>query len=281
MELCVRTFLELCMKKDLYYSDYYLKKLTGLNSYKDSLLESSFDTSTTVKSADRLVRQQLGFQAGIISTIKPGTYSNMWHIFALANVTGCPIMSVYPMVDGSLVNRDYMNVHIVPENVVQPDVAYLMWSHIQDANLHGFTPNHFVPLMPVNRDNVPNTTTSGQLSSSSLPPQAKGSSQKRNSSSDQSNNSSKKTRYQGSYAYSSHFSSLWTQEWPCIIASSKSKTYFHCTVCQRTVSCAKQGVRDVKVHMATALHQNNSKMMKTQKTLFQTCASQQNAQDKV
>jgi hypothetical protein len=115
--------MELCMKKDLYYDDAYLTKLTGLDGYKDSLLESSFDTSTTVKFTDKTSRQQLGFEAGVISTIKPGNYSNMWHIFALANVISCPITSVYPNFNGCLVNRKYMNVHIVPENVRQSDVA--------------------------------------------------------------------------------------------------------------------------------------------------------------
>ena len=37
----------------------------------------------------------------------------------------------------------------------------------------------------------------------------------------------------------------------------------------------------VKVHKATALPQNDLQVMKTQKTLLQTCASQENAQNKV
>lgn len=277
VELRVRTFMELCLKKDLYYDDAYLKKLTGLENYKESLLESSFDTSTTMKCTDKALRQQLGFEAGITSTIKPGTFSNMWHIFALANVIGCPIVSVYPSVSGSLVDRNYMNVRIVPEKFLgqSSDVAYLMWTHMQNTNLHSFVPNHFVPLLPVN------TTKSEKSSCSSLKLSGTDASQKRNASMEQSTTNTKKTRYQGSFMYNSQFSPSWTQQWPCIIASSKSKSHFCCTVCQRTLSCAKQGVRDVKVHTATALHQNNSKMMKTQKTLLQTCASQQNTQDKV
>ena len=148
VELRVRTFMELCLKKDLYFDDTYLKTLTGLDNCKEWLLDSSFDTSSVSKGVDKVKRQQLGFEAGVISTIKPSKYSNMWHIFALSNVTGCSITSVYPEVRGSLVNRQYMNVTIVPEKVRQSGVAYLMWTHMNNTNLHGWSPNHFVPLMP-------------------------------------------------------------------------------------------------------------------------------------
>ena len=102
--------MKLCMKKELYYDNAYLKQLTGLEGYKECLLESSFDTSTSVKCPDKATHHQLGFEAGIVSTIKPGNYSNMWHLFALANITNCPITSVYPNVNGSLVNHTYMNI---------------------------------------------------------------------------------------------------------------------------------------------------------------------------
>ena len=80
VELRVRTFMELCMKKELYYDNAYLKQLTGLDGYKECLLESSFDTSTSVKCPDKTTRHQLGFEADIVFTIKPGNYSNMWQL---------------------------------------------------------------------------------------------------------------------------------------------------------------------------------------------------------
>ena len=54
---------------------------------------------------------------------------------------------------------------------------------------------------------------------------------------------------------------------------SSQNTSFYCTVCKRTMSCSKQGVDDVKVHMETNIHQNNAKGMKNQSTLFQVCTS--------
>ena len=90
-----------------------------------------------------------------------------------------------------------------------------------------------------------------------------------------------KTKYQGSFQYKASFDPSWTDQWPCIVSCLESKHNFYCTVCKRTVSCSKQGVRDVKVHMETNMHQNNAKGMKNQSTLFQVCASTQNKQDKV
>ena len=168
VELRVRTFMEICMKKELYYNNAYLKQLTGLEGYKECLLESSFDTSTSVKCPDRATRHQLGFEAGIVFTIKPGNYSNMWHLFALANITNCPITSVYPNVNGSLVNRTYMNIRIVPENAVKVHAVYLMWTSTQYSSFNGFTPNHFVPLMPVNKTQI---SLSNTITSECLPPQ--------------------------------------------------------------------------------------------------------------
>ncbi|CAH3021528.1 unnamed protein product, partial [Porites evermanni] len=55
----------------------------------------------------------------------------------------------------------------------------------------------------------------------------------------------------------------------------------HCTACNRALSCAKQGIKDVKDHLETKAHQNNAKQLQKQPTLFQTCASTQNDIDKV
>ena len=276
--------MELCLKKDLYFDNAYLKTLTGLDDYKEKMLDSSFDTSSSIKGVSKEKRQQIAFETGVTTTIKPSKYSNMWHIFAVSNVTVWPISSIYPEVSCSLVSRLYLNVNIVPEKVRQSDVVYLMWTHTQNTSLRGWSPNHFVPLMPIDSAQVtpqsPNTSSSGQPPSSPSSSQAPKAAQKRNATGNHSTKDPKK-KYRGSFLYSSHFLSSWTQQWPCIVASSKSSSHFFCTVCQRTLSCAKQGVRDVKMHIGTALHEKNCREMKTQKTLLQTCASHQNTCDKV
>ena len=149
VELRTRTFIELCMNKEKYLNDGYLKELTGLDDYVQNLLGSSFDLSSKTKGKPDAERQREGFEAGIIETIKPGSYSSMWHIFALSNILGFPIQTVYPEVEGSLINRNYVNVLITPSQIQHPTVAYIMWTHTSNVHLHGWTPNHFVPLIPV------------------------------------------------------------------------------------------------------------------------------------
>lgn len=83
VELRMRTFLELCLNKNKYLNNLFLKELTGLDNYVDSLLDSSFDTSSLTRGKSKAERQMEGFEKGIVDTIIPGTYSGMWHIFAL------------------------------------------------------------------------------------------------------------------------------------------------------------------------------------------------------
>ena len=81
VELRVRTFIELCLNRDKYLNNSYLKELTGLDDYMENLLGSSFDLSSKTKGKPKSERQREGFEAGIVDNIKPGTYSTMWHIF--------------------------------------------------------------------------------------------------------------------------------------------------------------------------------------------------------
>ena len=91
----------------------------------------------------------------------------------------------------------------------------------------------------------------------------------------------KKSKYTGSFLYKTHFSNTWTQQWPCIVAIPGTPTKFRCTACNRALSCAKQGIKDVKDHLETKAHQNNAKQLQKQPTLFQTIAFTQNDIDKV
>ena len=129
VELRVRTFIELCLNRDKYLNNSYLKELAGLDDYMENLLGSSFDLSSKTKRKPKSERQREGFEAGIVDNIKPGTYSTMWHIFALSNILGFSIQTVYPDVRGSLVDRNYVNVRITPSHMQHPSVAYLMWTH--------------------------------------------------------------------------------------------------------------------------------------------------------
>lgn len=94
IELRVKTFFELCLKKNDYLDDQYLKRLTSLDSCMDKLFESSFDTSSVKPGISKAVRISNAFDVDVLNTIKSGSYSNMWHMYALSNVIGCPISSL-------------------------------------------------------------------------------------------------------------------------------------------------------------------------------------------
>ena len=310
VELRVRTFIELCINKSQYFSDAFLKQLTGLDNCIDKLFNSSFDTSSVAKNKDKEQRYRESFEAGILNTIKPCEFSNMWHIFALCNVIGCSIKSVYPCVTGSLIDRCYMNICIQPVNKRCSSTAVVMWTNTILTDLRGWFPNHFVPLIPEalvvllgksartyaqvasdakKKETSPSTKRTAtdskshtrQKKSVASPARKENSSSKRKDIPVTKSNVRKKTKYRGSFQYKTTFHPSWTDKWPCIVSCLESKHSFYCTVRKRTVSCSKQGVRDVKVHMETNMHQNNAKGMKNQSTLFQVCASTQNKQDKV
>ena len=148
VELRVRTFIELCLNRDEYFNNSYLKELTGLDDYMENLLGSSFDLSSKTKGKPKSERQREGFEAGIVDNIKPGTHSTMWHIFAPSNILGFPIQTLYLDARGSLVHRNYLNVRITPLHIQHPSV-HVMWTPTRNVDLHGWTINHFVPLLSV------------------------------------------------------------------------------------------------------------------------------------
>ena len=214
---------------------------------------------------------------------------------------------------GSLIDRSYMNICIQPVNKRCSSTAVIMWTNTILTDLRGWFPNHFVPLIPEalvvllgksartyaqvasdakKKETSPNKKKKQQQILShtlekkkSVPSPAnvrkENSSNKRKEIPVTKSNVQKKTKYQGSFQYKTSFNPSWTDQWPCIVSCLESKHSFYCTVCKRTVSCSKQGVRDVKVQMETNIHQNNAKGMKNQSPLFQVCASTQKKQDKV
>ncbi|KAL9978149.1 hypothetical protein ACROYT_G015636 [Oculina patagonica] len=195
----------------------------------------------------------------------------MWHTFALSNILGFPIQTVYPEVKGSLIFRNYVNVLITPSQIQRSTLAYIMWAQTSNVDLQDWTPNHFVSLTPAAQakpsappfTSVPKASKKRAQSPPSVPLATP-----------------KKLKYTGSFLQT-HFSNTWTQQWLGIVAVHGMSTKFRCTACNWTLSCAKQGIKDVKDHLDTKAHQNHAKQLRKQSTLFQTCASTQNDIDKL
>ena len=80
-----------------------------------------------------------------------GKYSSAWTIIAAANVSGCPIQSVYPPMNGILdktvgiLNRTFQPISAAKTH----DCITVMWTRTQLEFSGIWLPNHFLPLMNI------------------------------------------------------------------------------------------------------------------------------------
>lgn len=90
------------------------------------------------------------FDADVKASCFPGSYANMWHVYALSSVLQFNIYSVYPMFNPKI--RPYFNRVIRPRTwpgSSDPPTVHIMWSgELQSHSL--FRPNHFVALVQTN-----------------------------------------------------------------------------------------------------------------------------------
>lgn len=92
------------------------------------------------------------FDADVKASCFPGSYANMWHVYALSSVLRFNIYSIYPMFNLKI--RPYFNRVIRPRTWPgdsEPQTIHIMWSGV----LHSrslFRPNHFVALVQTSHD---------------------------------------------------------------------------------------------------------------------------------
>ena len=77
----------------------------------------------------------------------------------------------------------------------------------------------------------------------------------------------KKAKFAGSFKYKCCFSREWKKVWPFVSAVPESARMFRCNVCLKNLSCAHQGAKDVKEHVATKMHQRLAKAAEKQPKL--------------
>lgn len=83
---------------------------------------------------------------------KPFVYSSQFHILALASVIGKPIQSVYPDIPSCSAIKKALHGVFYPREApftVDSDshLVCVMWTSLGRSQLHGWRPNHFVPLV--------------------------------------------------------------------------------------------------------------------------------------
>ncbi|KAF7648994.1 hypothetical protein LDENG_00149100 [Lucifuga dentata] len=142
LELQVRTVVEMVLWKRYYLSGMIDSKMM-LQAVRFSLCaeesEDMLNLPVTVLEAI--------FDADVKASCFPGSYANMWHVYALSSVLQFNIYSVYPMFNLKI--RPYFNRIIRPRTWPKdsdPVILHIMWSgELQSGSL--FRPNHFVALV--------------------------------------------------------------------------------------------------------------------------------------
>ncbi|XP_042202114.1 vertnin [Callorhinchus milii] len=153
-ELQVRTMVEMLLHKQ-----YYLK---GMIDSKIMLQAARFSLCTEESAArmDQLPMAILEaiFDADVKATCFPGTFSNMWHIYALASVLQRDVYSIYPMSNMKI--RPYFNRIIRPRaragSACQSQTLHVMWAG-ESLSRSVFRPQYFAPVVPVSTLHCPSS----------------------------------------------------------------------------------------------------------------------------
>ncbi|XP_010736415.2 vertnin [Larimichthys crocea] len=142
LELQVRTVLEMVLWKRYYLSGMIDSKMM-LQAVRFSLCA---EESEDMLNLPGTVLEAI-FDADVKASCFPGSYANMWHVYALSSVLQFNIYSIYPMFNLKI--RPYFNRVICPRvwsNVSNRQTLHVMWSgELQSESL--FRPNHFVALV--------------------------------------------------------------------------------------------------------------------------------------
>ncbi|XP_041660403.1 vertnin [Cheilinus undulatus] len=142
LELQVRTVVEMVLWKRYYLSGMIDSKMM-LQAVRFSLCA---DESEDMLNLPASVLEAI-FDADVKASCFPGSYANMWHVYALSSVLQLNIYSIYPMFNPKI--RPYFNRVIRPRTWPKdfdPFTLHVMWSgDLQSESL--FRPNHFVALV--------------------------------------------------------------------------------------------------------------------------------------
>ncbi|KAM4712658.1 vertnin [Anableps anableps] len=142
LELQVRTVVEMVLWKRYYLSGMIDSKMM-LQAVRFSL---SAEESEDMLNLPVTVLEAI-FDADVKASCFPGSYANMWHVYALSSVLQFNVYSIYPMFNLKI--RPYFNRLIrprtCPENS-EPQTIHIMWSgDMQSESL--FRPKYFVSLV--------------------------------------------------------------------------------------------------------------------------------------
>jgi hypothetical protein len=155
-EIRVRITLEMALFSEAYLEGDHIRHgtdmtITDLPKYRELLTLFSSAVLPGGKINQEVVKN--AYDQITMESIKGGNYMGMWELFALSSVLGCPLTSIYPMVN-SMTTRKVLNRMVHPREQRSLDVAAILWTHTSKtpATTAIWSPNHFVPLLRMTLD---------------------------------------------------------------------------------------------------------------------------------
>ena len=146
-EMRLRIIVELATNSEFYLRD-------KDNERRAVAQEQMFIQSSEKKSFRMIDHNQLktDFETDVLTTASPSTSASDWHLQALGTVLNRLVQSVFPEC-GSAETREYFDALFVPRRCdPEKDCVTIMWTR-SGGNTTPFIPNHFVPLISVDKTN--------------------------------------------------------------------------------------------------------------------------------
>ncbi|XP_054571438.1 vertnin [Eptesicus fuscus] len=140
LELRARTVVEMLLHRQ-YYLQGMIDSKVMLQAVRYSLCSEESPEMTSLPSATL----EAIFDADVKATCFPNSFSNVWHLYALASILQRNIYSIYPM--RNLKIRPYFNRIIRPRRCDHvPATLHIMWAG-QPLTRHLFRHQYFAPVV--------------------------------------------------------------------------------------------------------------------------------------
>lgn len=162
-EMRVRIVIELACNSDFYLKDKDIEKMLIAEAQELEADEAPDLHSSRGQPTSTLGPEALRgiFETEVRRTTRDKIWACHWHLQALAAVLNRQVLSVYPECGGKEIKK-YLNIVILPrccdEKIKMKEPVALMWTQANRSS--PFKPDHFVPLIPV--DKIPCNRTNSE-----------------------------------------------------------------------------------------------------------------------
>lgn len=162
LELRARTVVEMLLHRQ-YYLQGMIDSKVMLQAVRYSLCSEESPEMTSLPSTTL----EAIFDADVKATCFPNSFSNVWHLYALASILQRNIYSIYPM--RNLKIRPYFNRIIRPRRCDHvPATLHIMWAG-QPLSRHLFRHQYFAPVVGLEEVEAEEATCQAPAPSASAP----------------------------------------------------------------------------------------------------------------